>query len=160
MSEPKFYPSYLVVSGQLKKKEKEFGIEFWDDRDPRYQGREGEPSSYLFRKSRPCKMKLAEKMKIQKRVNTFYLVDSDKRVAEAVVNFFHQTFADVTIQTYEPYRGKGYATVLFGWVSDWLTEHGFIHESNCSVDNTASIKMHKKLGFEIVGHIRWASKAK
>ena len=154
-----FKPAFQIVSGRLKKTEKELGIQFWDDRVPHFKEKVGEPATYIFRKSRPCSIKLG-KMKIQKRGDIFHLVDSGKKVAVAQVTYFHKSYADVEVETYESHRRKGYATTLFGWVSDWLTQQGYIHESACDVKNEPSIKMHKKLGFEIVGHIRWAKRDK
>ncbi len=157
MAEKEFKPAFQIVSGRLWKTEKEYGIEFWDDRDPRYTGRKGDAASYIFRKTRPCKIKLG-KMKIQKYGDTFHLIDEGKKVAVAIINYFHRSYADVEIETLESHRRKGYATILFGWISDWLTEQGFIHESTCDIKNEASLKMHQKLGFEIVGYIRWRMK--
>ena len=159
MPEKIFHPAFLVVSGRLKKMEREMGIQFWDDRDPKFKDREGTPTSYIFQKTRHCNVKLGN-LKVIKRVNTFHLVDNGKKVAIAEVNYFHKSYADVEVETFEPHRRKGYATILFGWVSDWLTKQGFIHESTCDVNNKASIRMHDKLGFQIVGHIRWAKKEK
>ena len=157
MSEIKFLPTYQIASGRLKKKERDYEIEFWDDRDPRYKEKKGETTTYIFRKTRPCNINLGT-MKIQKRGDTFRLIDNHHKVAFAVVSYFHRSYADVEIETDEHYRRKGFATILFGWVSDWLTSQGYIHESTCDIKNEASLKMHQKLGFEIAGHIRWAKK--
>lgn len=157
MVEKEFKPAFQIVSGRLRKTEKEYGIEFWDDRDPKYKDRKGDAVSYIFRKTRPCEIKLG-KNKIQKVGDTFQLINEGKKVAVAVINYFHRSYADVEIETFEPHRRRGYATILFGWISDWLTEQGFIHESSCDIKNEASLKMHQKLGFEIVGYIRWTKK--
>jgi len=157
MKEIKYIPAFQIISGRLKKTEQEYGIEFWDDRDPKNKDRQGESASYIFQKTRPCNVNLGKK-KIHKRGDTFSLIENGKKVAIAVVSYFHQGYADVEIETFEPHRRKGYATILFGWVSDWLTRNGYIHESSCDTRNIASLKMHQKLGFEIIGHIRWTKK--
>ncbi len=157
MEKTKFQPTYLIASGQTKKTEVQYGIKLWDDRDPRQAGREGVPACYIFRKSRPCRIKLGNLI-IQKKGNDFFLISKGTKVAQALVNYYGKSHADIAIQTYESHRRRGFATILFGWLSDWLTDNGYIHESTCMVDNHASLKMHLKLGFEIAGHIRWSRK--
>src|SRR5208283_4437584 len=98
MPESIFKPAFQIVSGRLKKSEREYGIEFWDDRDPKYGDRKGEAASYIFHKTRPCGVNLG-KMKIQKRGDTFNLIDDGKKVAVSVINYYHRSYADVEIET-------------------------------------------------------------
>jgi len=155
MSVNSYHPCYWFYSGQKEKMEKQYGIVMWDDRDPEKKDLEGTPSSYIFEKTRPCQVSLG-KLVIQRKHNQFYLVDKGYRVARAHINIYQEVYGDISIETLEPYRRQGYATLLFGWVSDWLNHKGLLHISTCSIDNKASIRMHEKLGFIVTGHIRWA----
>lgn len=155
MADESFKPAYMIVAGRFKEYEERDGGIFWDDRDPGYAGKEGVTAGYIFRKACPCKVDLGH-LKVERDGDTFYLVDNGVLVSIAMVNYFHERHADVYIETFEPFRCKGYATKLLGWVSDWLTDNGYVHEGGCAVDNRASFSLHLKLGFEVDGHIRWS----
>ncbi len=151
-----FKPAHMIVVGRFA--EREGGAAFWDDRDPGRAGKDGIVCGYIFRKVRPCNVDLGD-LKVEHNGDAFHLLDGGVQVCVALVNHFHERHADVYVETLQPHRGRGYATVLLGWVSDWLTENGFIHEGGCARDNLASVGLHRKLGFVVDGHIRWASKA-
>jgi GNAT superfamily N-acetyltransferase len=150
-----FRPALMIVAGRFKETEREQREIFWDDRDPEYANKEGIICGYIFKKVRPCDVSLNH-LKVEKRGDTFHLIDNGIHVGTAVISYFHETKADVYIEIVQPFRRRGYATRLLGWVSDWLTANGYIHESGCAVDNHASLGLHLKLGFEIDGHIRWS----
>lgn len=145
----------MIVAGRFKEHEERHRGVFWDDRDPDYAGKEGVVCGYVFRKVCPCSVDLKH-LKVEVNGDTFRLIDNGVQVSVAVVSYFHQRHADVYIETWEPFRGRGCATKLLGWVSDWLTDNGYIHEGGCAVDNRASLGLHLKLGFVVDGHIRWS----
>jgi len=150
-----FRPAYMIIAGGFKEHEESHRGIFWDDRDPDYAGKEGFVCGYIFRKVCPCDVDLKH-LKVEGNGDTFYLIDNNVPVSIAIVSFFCKRYADVYIETLESFRHRGYATRLLGWVSDWLTDNGYIHESGCAVDNRASLGLHLKLGFEVDGHIRWS----
>jgi GNAT superfamily N-acetyltransferase len=145
----------MIVAGRFKEHEERHRGVFWDDRDPDYAGKEGVVCGYIFRKLCHCSVDLKH-LKVEVNGDTFRLIDNGVQVSVAVVSYFHQRHADVYIETWEPFRGRGCATKLLGWVSDWLTDNGYIHEGGCAVDNRASLGLHLKLGFEVDGHICWS----
>ena len=145
----------MIIAGGFKEHEESHRGIFWDDRDPDYAGKEGFVCGYIFRKVCPCDVDLKH-LKVEGNGDTFYLIDNNVPVSIAIVSFFCERYADVYIETLESFRHRGYATRLLGWVSDWLTDNGYIHESGCAVDNRASLGLHLKLGFEVDGHIRWS----
>jgi len=151
-----FKPAYMIVAGKFKEYEKSTGALFWDDRDPSYRGKAGIVSGYIFRKRHPCKTDLGH-LKVKQDGDTFYLLDNGIRVSLAIVNYYHENHADVYIETFEPFRRRGYATKLLGWVSDRLMEQNYIQEAGCAADNMESLLLHLKLGFQVVGHIRWSN---
>ena len=155
MASESFKPAHMIAAGKFKERGEGDGVIFWDDRDPDYAGKKGAIGGYIFRKVRPCKPKLGH-LKVERDGDTFYLVDNGELVSVAMVGYFHERHADVYIETFEPFRCKGYATKLLGWVSDWLTDNGYLHESGCAVDNHASFRLHVKLGFKVDGHICWS----
>ena len=155
MNDGDFKPAYMIVAGGFQECDAENGVVLWDDRDPACKCRTGAISGYIFRKIRPCHIQLGD-LKVKQDGDTFYLVDNGIRVSVAIVNYFHERHADVYIETFEPFRHRGYATKLLGWVSDWLMDNGYIHEDGCAADNDDSLKLHLKLGFKVDGHIRWS----
>jgi GNAT superfamily N-acetyltransferase len=150
-----FRPAYMIVAGRFKEHEGSHGGIFWDDRDPDYAGKEGIVCGYIFRKVYPCNVDLKH-LKVEGNGDVFHLIDNGVQVGTAIVSYFHERYADVYIETLEPFQRRGCATKLLGWVSDWLTDNGYIHEGGCAVDNRASLGLHLKLGFEVDGHIRWS----
>ncbi len=158
MGSEDFKPAYMIVAGGFKEREERDGGIFWDDRDPDYVGMDGAVCGYIFRKNSRCDVGLGE-LKVERDGDTFQLLDDGVPVCTAIVNYFHEKHADIYVQTYDEFRGRGYATVLLGWVSDWLTDNRYIHEGGCAADNRESIGLHQKLGFEVDGHIRWSQQA-
>ena len=150
-----FKPAFMIAVGIPGEEADQCGGVFWDDRDPRHAGRPGGISAYIFRKAGPCNVDSGD-LKVERTGNTFRLVVDGEPVSLAVVTYYHERHAHVYVETFEPFRRGGYATKLLGWASDWLTASGYVHESGCSVDNRASLRLHLKLGFEVDGHIRWS----
>lgn len=151
-----FKPTLMIAAGIASEEAEKHGGLFWDDRDPRYTGRDGAISAYIFRRSRPCNVDSGDLNVVQAH-NTFRVIVDGEPVSLAIVSYYHERHAHVYVETFEPFRRKGYATKLFGWVSDWLAANGYIHESGCAADNQASLRLHLKLGFEVDGHIRWSA---
>ena len=158
MRSKSFRPAFMIVAGRFKEPGGKQGGIFWDDRDPDYAGKEGIICGYIFKKVHPCNVCLNH-LKVERKGDTFHLTDNGIHVGTAVLSYFHERKADVYIEIVQPFRRRGYATRLLGWVSDWLTDNGYIHESGCAVDNHASLGLHLKLGFEIDGHIRWSGES-
>ena len=155
MDSNSFKPAFMLAVGISGEDMERRGGVFWDDRDPRHAGRAGFISAYVFRKAGPCNVNSAG-LDVERTRNTFRLVVDGEPVSLAVVTYYHERHAHVYVETFEPFRRRGYATKLFGWVSDWLTANGYVHESGCAVDNQVSLRLHLKLGFEVEGHIRWS----
>ena len=153
-----FKPAHMIVAGRFEERVGDGSVALWDDRDPACVGKDGVICGYIFRKVGPCDVGLGD-LRVERSGDTFYLLNGDVEVCVALVNYFHDRHADVYVETFQPHRRMGYATKLLGWVSDWLTEHGYVHEGGCAVDNMASVGLHRKLGFVVDGHIRWASEA-
>ena len=158
MDSKDFRPAYMIVAGRFRERAVEDGAVLWDDRDPDYAGKDGAVCGYIFRKTGRCDIDLGD-LKIEREDNAFQLVDDGVPVCVATINYFHERHADVFIYTPEAYRCRGYATKLLGYVSDWLTDNGYIHEGGCAADNRESIGLHLRLGFEVDGHIRWSPNA-
>jgi len=155
VSSGEFKQAHMIVAGHFDGRQHVGGAVLWDDRDPACAGKEGVIFAYIFRKVVRCDVGLGD-LKVERDGDTFYLLDGGVKVCVALVSHFHERHADVYLETFEPYRRRGYATVLLGWVSDWLTDNGYIHEGGCAIDNAASIALHRKLGFVVDGHIRWS----
>jgi GNAT superfamily N-acetyltransferase len=149
----------MIVAGRFDELRKRDGGVFWDDRDPARKSKDGTVSGYIFRRVDPCNVDLGS-LKVEHEGDKFYLIDNGVRVCVVLVNYFHDKNADVYIETFEPFRRRGYATKLLGWVSDWLADNGYIHEGGCAADNLPSLLLHLKLGFQVVGHIRWSRESK
>ena len=155
MNSEDFKPAFMIAVGTAGEEADRRGGLFWDDRDPQNAGRDGAISAYIFRRSGPCSVDCGD-LEVEQSRNTFRLVVDGEPLSVAIVSYYHERHAHVYVETFEPFRRRGYATKLFGWVSDWLTANGYIHESGCAADNQASIRLHLKLGFEVDGHIRWS----
>ena len=150
-----FKPTHMIVAGRFDGRQDKGGVALWDDRDPARTGKDGAICGHIFRKVGPCNVELGD-LEVERNGDTFHLLDGGTKVCVALVSYFHERHADVWVETFKPYRRRGYATKLLGWVSDWLTENGYIHESGCAIDNAASVGLHRKLGFVVDGHIRWS----
>jgi GNAT superfamily N-acetyltransferase len=150
-----FKPAHMIVAGRFEERRPEDGIAVWDDRDPVRVGADGVICGYIFRKAGLCDVDLGG-LEVRRDGDRFFLLDGGVEVSVALVTHFHERHSDVYVETLQPYRRRGYATKLLGWVSDWLTENGFIHEGGCAIDNLASVGLHRKLGFAVDGHIRWS----
>ena len=150
-----FKQAHMIVAGHFSGRQPEGSVLLWDDRDPEYAGKKGVIFAYIFRKVGRCAVDLGE-TKVERDGDAFHLLHGGVKVCVALVSYFHERHADVYVETFEPYRRKGYATILLGWVSDWLTDNGYIHEGGCAIDNAASVRLHRRLGFVVDGHVRWS----
>lgn len=60
---------------------------------------------------------------------------------------------DIGVVTNSKYQGKGVGYDLVKMLSNEILRQGFIPQYRCQQDNTASLKLAEKLGFELLGNL-------
>ena len=68
--------------------------------------------------------------------------------ATAFSAFVHENLLEIGIETIEKYRGNGYAELICCKLIDECLESGFLPVWSCRSENTASVRLAGKLGFE------------
>jgi GNAT superfamily N-acetyltransferase len=75
------------------------------------------------------------------------LMRGDEIVAEAYAPFIGNRVAEVGVVTAEAHRGRGYASIAIAFLAEQLNARGLAMYWSCDADNTASIRVAKKVGF-------------
>ena len=77
------------------------------------------------------------------------MLRDDEIIVEAYASALGGEFAEIEAITREPFRGKGYAPIAVAFLIDALEARGYHSYWSCDVDNTASARVARKLGFRI-----------
>jgi len=77
----------------------------------------------------------------------FCLMHGQEIICEAYVSSFGATYAEIGAITREYYRGKGYAPTTCTFLLQECEQRGFHGYWSCEMDNLASIRVARKLGF-------------
>jgi len=75
------------------------------------------------------------------------LMDEEKIVVEAYASALGSPYAEIGAITHEPYRNRGYASITVAYLLEALEIRGYHGYWSCDVDNLASAKIARKLGF-------------
>lgn len=78
----------------------------------------------------------------------FTLLHKGEIAATAFSAFVHENLLETGIETVEKYRGNGYAALICCKLIDDCIESGFLPVWSCRSENTASVQLARKLGFE------------
>ena len=78
----------------------------------------------------------------------FTLLHKGEIAATAFSAFVHENLLEIGIETVEKYRGNGYAALICCRLIDDCIERGFLPVWSCRSENTASVQLAEKLGFE------------
>jgi GNAT superfamily N-acetyltransferase len=74
------------------------------------------------------------------------MVQGDEIIVEAYVSSFGDTHAEIGAVTRAPYRGHGYAPIACAYLIRACEQRGYHAYWSCDADNTASIRVARKLG--------------
>jgi RimJ/RimL family protein N-acetyltransferase len=77
------------------------------------------------------------------------LMRDNEIIVEAYASALGATYAEIGAITHEPYRGKGYATLTVAYLVETLAQLGYQCYWSCDIDNPASARVARKLGFGI-----------
>jgi predicted GNAT family acetyltransferase len=77
------------------------------------------------------------------------LIRDDEILVEAYASAFGTIYAEIGAVTHEPYRGRGYATITVAHLINLLAQRGYQAYWSCDVDNPASSRVARKLGFKV-----------
>jgi len=92
----------------------------------------------------------AKKKYEDKYFEVFAVVDEENIVGQISILEHSSNIIGFGVEIYQKYRRKGYAYNGSGLVLDHAKNRGYkVAVSQVRVDNTASLGLHKKLGFEI-----------
>ena len=78
----------------------------------------------------------------------YTLLHNGEIAATAFSAFVHENRLEIGIETVEKYRGNGYAELVCCKLIDECLESGFLPVWSCRSENTASVRLAGKLGFE------------
>ena len=78
----------------------------------------------------------------------YTLLHNGEIAATAFSAFVHENLLEIGIETIEKYRGNGYAELICCKLIDECLESGFLPVWSCRSENTASVQLAGKLGFE------------
>ena len=78
----------------------------------------------------------------------YTLLHNGEIAATAFSAFVHENRLEIGIETVEKYRGNGYAELVCCKLIDECLESGFLPVWSCRSENTASVQLARKLGFE------------
>jgi RimJ/RimL family protein N-acetyltransferase len=76
------------------------------------------------------------------------MMRGDEIIVEAYASSLGRTHAEIGAVTREPYRGRGYAPVTCAHLIAALEGRGYHAYWSCDSDNTASIRVAEKIGFQ------------
>jgi RimJ/RimL family protein N-acetyltransferase len=77
------------------------------------------------------------------------LMRAEEIIVEAYASALGAPYAEIGAITHEPYRGKGYATQTVACLIEILAKLGYQCYWSCDIDNPASARVARKLGFRI-----------
>ena len=78
----------------------------------------------------------------------YTLLHNGEIAATAFSAFVHENLLEIGIETVEKYRGNGYAELVCCKLIDKCLESGLVPVWSCRSENTASVRLAGKLGFE------------
>ncbi len=78
----------------------------------------------------------------------YTLLHNGEIAATAFSAFVHENRLEIGIETVEKYRGNGYAELVCCKLIDKCLESGLVPVWSCRSENTASVHLARKLGFE------------
>ena len=78
----------------------------------------------------------------------YTLLHNEEIAATAFSAFVHENRLEIGIETVEKYRGNGYAELVCCKLIDKCLESGLVPVWSCRSENTASVRLAGKLGFE------------
>ncbi len=81
----------------------------------------------------------------------YTLLHHGKIASTAYSAFVHDEMLEIGIETMNEYRGLGYAEMVCSRLIDYCMEKNLTPVWSCRFENTASLKLAQKLGFEISG---------
>ena len=70
-------------------------------------------------------------------------------IVEAYASALGSTYAEIGAITHDPYRGRGLAPIAVAYLIDALEASGYQGYWSCDIDNPASARVARKLGFRI-----------
>jgi RimJ/RimL family protein N-acetyltransferase len=77
------------------------------------------------------------------------LMHGDEIIVEAYTSALGDRYAEIGAITHEPYRGQGFAPITAAYLIEALEQRGFHSYWSCDVNNPASARVARKLGFLI-----------
>jgi RimJ/RimL family protein N-acetyltransferase len=77
------------------------------------------------------------------------LMHGDEIIVETYASALGAGYAEIGAITHEPYRGRGYGPVAVAFLIEKLEQRGYYAYWSCDVDNTASARVARKLGFQV-----------
>lgn len=77
------------------------------------------------------------------------LMRDEEIIVEAYASALGSPYAEIGAITHEPYRGRGYAPIAVAYLIVTLELRGFHAYWSCDIDNPASARVARKLGFRI-----------
>jgi GNAT superfamily N-acetyltransferase len=77
------------------------------------------------------------------------LMRADEIIVEAYASALGNPYAEIGAITHEAYRGRGYAPVTVAYLIEALEQRGYHAYWSCDLDNPASARVARKLGFRI-----------
>lgn len=81
----------------------------------------------------------------------FTLLNHGKIASTAYAAYVHDDMLEIGIETMNEFRGMGYAEMVCSRLIDYCLENKLTPVWSCRFENTASLKLAQKLGFEISG---------
>jgi len=77
------------------------------------------------------------------------LIHGDEIIVEAYASALGSPYAEIGAITQAPYRGRGLAPITVAYLIEALSERGYQAYWSCDIDNPASARVARKLGFRI-----------
>jgi RimJ/RimL family protein N-acetyltransferase len=77
------------------------------------------------------------------------VMHGDEIIVEAYASALGSNYAEIGAITHAPYRGRGLAPIAVAYLIEALSDQGYQAYWSCDIDNPASARMARKLGFRI-----------
>ena len=77
------------------------------------------------------------------------LMHGDEIIVEAYASALGSSQAEIGAITHEPHRGKGFSPIAIAYLIETLEQRGYHAYWSCDVDNPASARVARKLGFKV-----------
>jgi len=97
----------------------------------------------------PSEMELQLPMIKQKKIEAFVIYQNDEKASVSDVVWRTRRVIEIGVATNERYRSRGFAASVVAFAARWILQRGAVAHYGVEVDNIPSIRIARRLGFNL-----------